>query len=191
MSPVTHFLASWMVANAARLDRRERAAVTIAGIIPDIDGVGAIAQVLTLHSDHPLMWFSRYHHMLHNLAFAVVVAAVCFAVARQRWKTALLAFLAFHLHLFCDLIGARGPEGYDWPIPYLLPFSRAWDLSWSGQWALNAWPNFVITGVLLVATLVLAWRNGYSPLEMVSQRADRAFVAALRQRFPRSAARHS
>ena len=43
----------------------------------------------------------------------------------------------------------------------------------------------------LVATLVLAWRNGYSPLEMVSQRADRAFVAALRQRFPRSAAHPS
>ena len=191
MSPVTHFLASWMVANVGKLSRRERAAVTIAGVIPDLDGVGAIAQVLTLHSDHPLMWFSRYHHLLHNLSFAVLVAAVCFAIARQRWKTALLAFLAFHLHLFCDLVGARGPDGYDWPIPYLLPFSRAWDLSWSGQWGLNAWPNFVITGVLLVATFVLAWRNGYSPLEMVSERADRAFVAALRQRFPRPQARPS
>ena len=191
MSPVTHFLASWMVANSAKLSRRERAAVTIAGVIPDLDGLGAIAQVLTLRSDHPLMWFSRYHHLLHNLAFAVVVAAVCFAVARQRWKTALLALLAFHLHLFCDLIGARGPDGYGWPIPYLLPFSRAWTLTWSGQWGLNAWPNFVFTGALLVATFVLAWRNGYSPLEMVSQRADRALVAALRQRFPRTQARPS
>ena len=130
-----------------------------------------------------MLWFSQYHHSLHTLAFAVVVAVLSFLVARQRWKTALLAFLSFHLHLFCDLIGARGPDGYSWPIPYLLPFSNSVQLSWHGQWALNAWPNFVITGVLLFMTLWLAWRYGRSPLELVSLRADAAMAAALRQRF--------
>ena len=97
--------------------------------------------------------------------------------------TAALVGVSFHLHLLCDLVGARGPEGEQWPIPYLLPFSRAWDLTWSGQWALNAWPNFVLTLAALAATLFWAWKRGYSPLEIFSTRADRALVAALRRRF--------
>jgi hypothetical protein len=57
MSPVTHFLMGWVVANAAKLDRKERAAVTIAGVVPDIDGLGAIADTLTRHGDKPLLWY--------------------------------------------------------------------------------------------------------------------------------------
>jgi hypothetical protein len=34
-------------------------------------------------------------------------------------------------------------------------------------------------------TFYLAWERGYSPLEMISKRADVAFVAALRQRVLR------
>ena len=54
------------------------------------------------------------------------------------WLTALLVFISFHLHLLCDLIGARGPDGDQWPIPYLKPFSNSVQLAWHGQWALNA-----------------------------------------------------
>lgn len=158
-------------------------AVVCAGLAPDIDGLGIIPEVLTRHSAHPLLWFSEYHHHLHTLAFAVMVTAISFLVAKQRWKTALLAFLSFHLHLFCDLIGARGPDGYSWPIPYLLPFSNSLQVSWHGQWALNAWPNFVITAVLIFATLWLAWRTAVSPLEFVSERANEGLVGALRGRF--------
>jgi inner membrane protein len=92
--------------------------------------------------------------------------------------------LSFHIHLLEDLLGSRGPEGYQWPIPYFMPFSRACELSWHYQWALNAWPNFAITILLLMLTFYLAWLRGFSPLEMVSLRADAAFVGALRERFP-------
>lgn len=184
MNPVTHFLVGWMVANSATLSRRERAAVALAGVVPDLDGLGAPIEVLTRNWERPLTWFSQYHHTLHNLTFAVAVAAVSFLVATRRWKTAALAFLSFHLHLLCDLAGARGPDGHQWPIPYLLPFSRAWEWTWSGQWELNAWPNFLITGALLLATFYLAWRRGISPLEIISSRADQAFIRTLRARFP-------
>ncbi len=186
MSPVTHFLVGWMVVNSAELNRRERAAVAIAGVIPDIDGLGAPIEALTVNTSHPLLWFSDYHHTLHNLTFALLVSAIGFLVATRRWKTAALVFLSFHLHLLGDLLGARGPDGHQWPIPYLLPLSRAWELTWSGQWGLNAWPNFALTGILLMATLYLAWRRGFSPLEIVSPWADQAFVGALRRRFPRT-----
>jgi inner membrane protein len=98
--------------------------------------------------------------------------------------TALLVFLSFHLHLLCDLIGARGPDGDQWPIPYLKPFSNSIQLTWHGQWALNAWQNFVITGIFLLATLWFAWKYASSPLELVSQPANRALTQTLRQRFP-------
>ena len=90
--------------------------------------------------------------------------------------TAFLVFISFHLHLLCDLIGARGPDGDQWPIPYLKPFSNTLQLTWHGQWALNAWQNFVITGLLLLATFWIAWRHGSSPLELVSEPANQALT---------------
>jgi inner membrane protein len=184
MSPVTHFFSGWVLANCAQLNRKDRALVTLACVIPDIDGLGIIPELLTRNSTHPLLWFTLYHHSLHNLAFALVVAALAFALATRKWTTGLFALLSFHLHLFEDLIGSRGPDGYQWPIPYLQPFSSALQLSWRGEWGLNAWPNVAITIALLVITLWLAWRRGFSPLEMISARADASLVSVLRQRFP-------
>ena len=68
MSPVTHFLSGWVLANAANVaSRRDRALVTLSAVVPDIDGLGIVAEVLTRHSVHPLLWFSQYHHSFHNL----------------------------------------------------------------------------------------------------------------------------
>jgi hypothetical protein len=188
MSPITHFLTGWVFANCAKLGQRERTLVTLSCVAPDMDGLGIIPELLTRNSAHPLLWFTLYHHKSHTLAFALVVGAAAFALARQKWKTALLALLSFHIHLFEDVIGSRGPDGYQWPIPYLEPFSSSVQLAWHGEWKLNAWPNVAITAALLVTTFWLAWRRGFSPLEMISAWADRAFVCALRQRFgdPRS-----
>lgn len=184
MNPVTHFLTGWAVANSAPLNRRERALVTLAGVAPDLDGLGLIAEVATRNTSRPLLWWSEYHHVLaHNLLFALACAALAFAIATRRWLTAGLVFLSVHLHLLGDLIGARGPDGDQWPIPYLAPFSTWPELAWDGQWPLNAWPNFLITGLLLVLMFYLAWKRGYSPLEMVSQKMDAAFVATIRKRM--------
>lgn len=82
MNPVTHFLVSWGVANAVVLDRRDRAIVTLAGIAPDLDGLGAIPELLTRNSAHSLDWFSRYHHVLgHNVGFALVVTGASLLLA--------------------------------------------------------------------------------------------------------------
>jgi hypothetical protein len=186
MSPITHFLMGWAVANMVpSLTKRERAFVTLASVVPDIDGLGIIAEKLTQNSSHPLNWWSDYHHILgHNIGFALLVSVVAAAFGRQKLKVLLLVFLSFHLHLIGDLVGARGPDGDQWPIPYLLPFSNHMQLTWSGQWALNAWPNIVVTAALIATTVVLARVRGFSPLEMFSAKADTAFVRALRNRFP-------
>ena len=199
MSPVTHFLAGWMLASTAPLMRREKVLVVAAAVAPDIDGLGLLPELLTRNSSHPLLWFSEYHHSLHTLAFAIVCTLAAFLVAgplanagslesmrpsTHPWLTAALVFLSFHLHLLCDLLGARGPDGYQWPIPYLKPFSDVPQLMWRGQWMLNGWQNLALTGVLLLVTFWIAWKRGSSPIELVSERGNQAFIGALRQRFP-------
>ncbi len=186
MSPVTHFLMGWAVAsNSPSLTKRDRGIVTWASVIPDVDGLGIIAEFATRHREHPLNWWGDYHHTFgHNLGFVIVVAAIAAIFATQRVKTTLLVLLSFHLHLLSDLAGARGPDGDQWPIPYLLPFSKQLQMTWSGQWALNGWPNFVITGVCIGMMFIFARQRGFSPLEMVSSKADAIFVHALRTRFP-------
>jgi inner membrane protein len=207
MSPVTHFFAGWLLASVSpagcptALTRREKALVVAAAVAPDIDGLGIIPELLTRNTSHPLLWFSEYHHSLHTLAFALVCTLAAYIIAgpmvgftlgpviqgrrvtTHPWLTALLVFISFHLHLLCDLIGARGPDGDQWPIPYLKPFSSTLQLTWHGQWALNAWQNFAITGIFLLVTFWIAWRYGSSPLELVSESANGALAQTLRQRF--------
>jgi membrane-bound metal-dependent hydrolase YbcI (DUF457 family) len=184
---VEHFFIGWCIANSApAIGRRERGLITAAAVIPDIDGLGAIVEIPTRNTSHPLLWWTDYHHILaHNIGFAIIVTAIAFALAKQRWLTASLAAIAFHSHIAGDIIGARGPDGYQWPIPYFLPFSRTPELSWSGQWPLNGWQNFAITGVALAMTFYAAWSRGYSPIELISPDADRVFIETLRTRFPR------
>jgi inner membrane protein len=184
MNPLTHMLIGWTLAQAIPLTRRNRALVTLAGVVPDIDGLGVVAELLTRDRTQPLLWWSEYHHVLaHNLggALGVTIAVIC--LAHRRWVGGALACTSFHLHLLGDLMGARGPDGYQWPIPYLTPFSTTGHIIWSGQWALNAWPNILLTVLLLALTCFFAWQRGYSPLEIVSPRADRRFVEALRARL--------
>ena len=187
MSPVTHFLASWLVATGPVLERRDVALITFAGVAPDIDGLGAIPELATRHMSHPLDWFSRCHHLLaHNLAFAVLAAIGVFALARRRWLAAGLALLVIHLHFLMDLIGSRGPDGYNWPIPYFEPFSSKLQLTWSGQWALNSWQNIAIACGFVCLVIFRAVQTGNSPVRIFSPAADQKVIDVLRARFPRT-----
>jgi hypothetical protein len=207
MSPITHFFAGWLLASVSpvgrptTLTRREKALVVAAAVVPDLDGFGIVPELLTRNTSHPLLWFSQYHHSLHTLAFALLCTLAAYIIAgpmvgftfgpviqgrrlpTHPWLTAFLVFLSFHLHLLCDLLGARGPDGDQWPIPYLKPFSNSVQFTWHGQWALNAWQNFAITGLLLLATFWIAWKYGSSPVELVSERGNGKFVQSVRERL--------
>jgi hypothetical protein len=185
VNPVTHLLMGWTVAEPFLATRRDRALVTLAGIAPDVDGAGILVDLAT--GRHPSVGlYATHHHVLaHNLAAGVAVALAAFALARRRAACAVLALISFHLHLVGDLVGSAGPGGSLWTLTYLYPFSMRTSV-WQGQWELDAWPNLLITALLLVAAAVAAVRRGRSPLELVSARADAALVAALRRRFGRS-----
>ena len=87
-----------------------------------------------------------------------------------------------HIYALGDLVGSRGPDGHDWPIPYLVPFADV-ELRWSGQWALNAWPNLLATGLAMLAIAWLGARRGRTPMEIISPRLDAVVVARLRTWF--------
>jgi hypothetical protein len=191
MNPITHGLLGWSTANLAPgLSRRDTAFIVAAALAPDVDGLGIVAELATRGSERPLLWWSEYHHTLaHNLPFAVALSVAAWLVTR-RAVVALLVFLNVHLHLLGDLVGARGPDGAQWPIPYLWPFSDSPQLTISWQWALNAWPNLLISLLLLAHLFWLVWARGVSPLGLVSTRADTVFVETLRNRFPRAERPH-
>lgn len=186
MSPITHFLASWSIAQPAVHSRRERAWITFAGVAPDLDGLGVVVDLANRVVGRPdSTWFATLHHILFHGALGaalVVTLAVLFGI--QRPRTLILILVAFHLHLLCDLVGSRGPSpGEIWPIDYLSPFSHSWSISWSNQWALNAWPNIAFTVLLLLWSIAWAIRDGFSPVSVFSLRADAAVVLALRRRW--------
>lgn len=193
MNPVTHFFVGWCTASIdSGLSRRDRALITLAAVIPDADGLGLIPELLTRHTEHPLLWFSEYHHAItHNLLSAVITAVLVALCSTARVRAAILAFLAFHTHLLGDLVGSRGPDGYVWPIPYLSPFTDRGEWVWSGAWHLNDWQNVVITVLALITTLRLAWLRGYSPVSIFSMSADSLFVSALRNRFRPAATKNT
>jgi hypothetical protein len=183
MTPGAHLLASWFVATRAELPVRERRLVTLAGVLPNLDGLGVVADVL---SHGRTAWYETYHHQVgHTLLAGLLLALGCGLLARTRkGAVALLAFATFHLHLLCDLVGSRGPDGYRWPIPYLAPFTRAWQATWQGQWFLNGWQNLSILGLLLGWSFAYAARRRHSFIEVISARLDRAIFQAVAARWP-------
>jgi ABC-type branched-subunit amino acid transport system permease subunit len=183
----THFLTGWLVAlPTGDVTYRERGAIACAGVAPDLDGLGLLIDKVIRATGRESYLYEDWHHVLaHNLGAALVFTAACAAVARQghRRTVGLLALLSVHLHLFFDLLGSRGTDGGQWPIPYLAPFSQAWQLTWSGQWTFNSWQNTTIIAVVLLLTLYGAWKYGRSPAGLFSANADTQLTATLRARF--------
>jgi len=186
MSPITHFLASWSLADALRLRARDRALATWCGVFPDVDGLGIL-----LDGANRLLgrtgsgYYGEFHHaVLHGAfaAFAIPLALSFFAANRLRMFA--VGVLAAHLHFLCDVAGSRGSGADDlWPLPYLAPFSQLFTIQWSGQWPLDAWPNIVFTLLLMAFVFFRAIDAGYSPVGVFSGRADRVFVETVRNRW--------
>lgn len=179
MNIVTHALIGWVAGRSIRRQPRDIALIAGVSLLPDIDAAGALLDVAR---GGEAEFFSAFHHKFgHCLPFCLLLVLAIF-LYRKDARLSLWCAAIFHLHLLCDMIGARGPDGYQWPIYYLFPFSD-YGMTWSGQWEINAWPNILLTVWLLYVFLRKSALDAFSPLVLVSQTADRAFVQTLQRRF--------
>jgi inner membrane protein len=188
MSPLAHLIGSWLIASATTNNPRDRKLVTWAGVLPDADGFGVVADVvgaLISGKECTFYYYQTYHHvLLHGWPGAMAVSILLALLARQKPRTFLLCLLTFHLHLLCDLVGSRGPGVGDlWPICYSEPIFRHPIWFWKGQWRLDGWQNQGTAILLLVVSMWLAVKRGYTWVEVVSERADKVLVQVLRKWF--------
>ncbi len=184
MAPEPLRLLRWISAAKTPDNTRDCRLVTLAGIVPDVDGLGLIVDFATeslgLKQTH---LYGEYHHyLLHGVLGGVLITAFLTCFARHRWRVALLALLVFHLHLLCDFAGSRGPSPADlWPIYYLGPFTQNPTWVWKGQLRLDGWFNRYFSAALFLWSLWLAVSLGHSVLGVFNRRADRVFVGVLRK----------
>ncbi len=184
MSPITHFLVGWVGLERLQASRRDKALVVLAGLAPDLDGLGIVVDFTTRALGLPETdYYQTFHRMYgHGLPAAVIIAAVAGALGVRRFRVASWAFISVHLHFLCDLLGSRGTSAEDmWGIYYFAPFTTAYELSWSGQWPLVGWQNMAISAVLLGIVMMRATTLGYSPVGLLSRGADAVFVVTLRR----------
>ena len=184
MSPETHLLASWIIAAKTTDNPRDCRLVTLAGILPDADGLGLMVDLACgwLGWKQTCLYEHYHHYLLHGAAGAILIAALLACFARRRLRVALLTLLVIHLHLLCDFVGSRGPAPEDlWPIFYLGPFDKDPMWVWKGQWRLDSWMNRYLTVALFLWALWLPVRLGHSVVGVFSRRADQVFVGVLRK----------
>jgi len=184
MSPITHFLGSWLVASATMDNPRDRRLVTLAGIIPDADGLGIVVDVarsLVTGHEPAFAYYQRFHHLwLHGWPGALLTAVLLASFGRRRLRVGCWCLVVFHLHLLCDLAGSRGPSRADlWPICYGEPLFRHPIWFWKGQWQLDGWQNLSLSLILFALMLWLATKQGRSCMEVFSRRWDAVFVRTL------------
>ena len=146
-----------------------------AGILADLDGVGLLVDAGTGRTN----LYEAWHHLAgHNIFAGLLFAALAGSFCRSA-KVATWTWVGFHLHLAGDLISGRAPDGSAWPVVYGWPLSgREWQ--WAGQWRLDAWPNTAVFLALLAWALVVTYRSGRSPLELISTRLDQKMIGAFR-----------
>lgn len=171
MNPITHAAIGWLIAQPLP-KRRDRILVTMAGLIPDIDGL-------------PILWsldsYGRFHHTFsHNLLACVIGTLLLGLWAKSKFKTTLFCFLSLNIHCLCDLLGS----GYGWPLWYFWPLSN-WNFSLPSpfQWELASWQNMLITVICLIAIGWVGVKKKRTIVEIFSLSADRKVVQTLQKRF--------
>jgi membrane-bound metal-dependent hydrolase YbcI (DUF457 family) len=142
---LTHIGLSWIMASVLRRSVKDRWLITLAGVLPDLDGAGIVASYDAYVAVHRAAG--------HGLVFILLWIALTIWRADRPGSTAMLALASFHAHLLLDLVGTGGL-----PIRYFWPFSeRGW--SYAGRWTLASWPNVAVMAATLLGVLWVGWRT--------------------------------
>ena len=163
MSPLTHLLIAWLIANLVATDARTRRLALIAIVIPDIDGFPI------LYSQS--LFLSMHHTFAHTLVFGIIVSiGLAFFVKRRALGFAIF-ICSFSAHLLADIVGS-------WGVPVFAPFISTsistssflpTDTDYSALY-------LIVSAIVFTGTIaVLVWKKR-TPIEFLSSRWDRVMV---------------
>lgn len=164
MSPVAHLQYGWWFAHWLQTNRRERAAIALAGAGPDLDG-------LSLFGGGEAYY--RYHHMLfHNLGATLAVIPLAGIFFWKRPVVWFMVVFAFGMHVVEDYFTVA------WPMRMMEPFSAT--LTNLGDYL----STFMVQGVFQIAatlfilamTIWIYLRYHRTPLEIISPDFDRLII---------------
>ncbi|UYZ84245.1 metal-dependent hydrolase [Entomomonas sp. E2T0] len=184
MSPITHFLVGWACFEPSLKNNRDKAIVCLAGLVPDLDGIGIVIDFITRLTGLPETNFYQSWHRLygHGIAAAIFFTLLASAIGIDKIRVAIFTFLNVHLHFLCDLVGSRGSTVDDlWGLYYLGPFDTNYQIIWQNQWQLVSWQNTTITIIAMLITLERASRKGYSLISLISKGTDKIVIEVLRK----------
>ncbi len=181
MAPQQHLVISWVLSNLNYEKKRDRIVATLCGIFPDIDGLGLLIDKITGDQGYSyyFLWHRKFGHSLFILPAVIIIA---FVVCKRKIRPAVVAAMAFIVHLLLDLAGSAGPDGSIWPIYPFWPFSD-YEASVSWQWPLNDWKNIAITAVFIFIMIAIAIKRRRSLLEIFSTRLDLHCISVFERIF--------
>ena len=163
MSPLTHLLIAWLIANLVATDARTRRLALIAGTIPDIDGFPVL-----FNQD---LFLSMHHTFAHTLVFGIAVSSILALFVKKRGLGFATFICGFGAHLSADLVGS-------WGIPAFAPFFST-ALSTSSFLPSDIDYSLLFLSVMIVVlagtVAVLVWKKR-TPVEFLSARWDTVMV---------------
>ncbi len=164
VSPIAHLQYGWWFAHWGEFNRRERAAIALAGAGPDLDGLSFLGGSES---------FYRYHHILfHNLGSVLGVSILAGLALWRRPRVWLLVVFAFAMHVVEDYFTVSWDQ-YPWK-----PFaSSVVNLSshLPGWWVQGVFQAFAVVFILAMTVLIYL-RCQRTPIEILSPALDRLLV---------------
>ncbi len=164
MSPVAHLQYGWWVAHWIQTNRRERAAIALAGAGPDLDGLSLLGGGDVYY---------RYHHVLfHNAGATLAVIPLAGIFFWRKPVVWFLVVFAFGLHMVEDYLTVSW-NMYPWE-----PFNAAVvNLSTHFQgWVVQDLFQSIAILFILGMTVLIYLRSRRTPLEIISPAFDRLII---------------
>ena len=173
MVPQQHLIVSWVLSNLNYNNRRDRVVTTIAGVIPDVDGLGLVVDKVI--GDGFGTYYFQFHHIVaHNVIGLFAIATAAYFICSRKVLPAVVAAVAYYVRLFLDLAGSGAPDDI-WPVYFFWPFSyREFSVGW--QWPLNGWQNITITAAFMAIMVWIIVKYKRSVFEIFSAKFDRYWI---------------
>ncbi len=153
-----HGQLGWHLAELAQLEKKDRILCTIAGIVPDLDGLTILLG--------PSSYWGLHHTFGHSLFSLPVIAVGIGIFGQNKLLTMLFCFLAAFAHVVIDIFGSK-------PVHVLWPIYPDWAPIDSANPFVIFPVEFITPFVMIAWSIAVYKRRGISILEIFGSQIER------------------